>query len=249
MREGTSCSWYLDPVVALQKQQKFAELVARWSPALPVSVSLKTDLFEEANGEDHLLPGCLPGSRIRIGVDLDEGTVRKAFQRFPGAFGALVTDVRSLPFRKESLDLIVSTSTLDHFDDPGEIQLALREMAGCLSPGGRLIVALDNPWNPLYYPLRLVSRMPGFPFKLGKTLSSPQLRDALRTCRLSLVDEQSIIHNPRLLSTVLFLALRWILGASADRPVGALLRLFDMLSHLPSRKMTGCFIVICAERR
>jgi hypothetical protein len=46
---------------------------------------LKTDLFEEANGEDRILQAIFPDALFKMGIDLDESTARKA-RRIGGAF-------------------------------------------------------------------------------------------------------------------------------------------------------------------
>jgi SAM-dependent methyltransferase len=44
---------------------------------------------------------------------------------------------------------VVSNSTLDHFDDLGEVAVALAELRRVLRPGGTLVVSLDNLANPI----------------------------------------------------------------------------------------------------
>ena len=48
----TSPNWYLHPLVAEQKRHVHLELARRWTDGLAVSAALKTDLFEEAFGDD-----------------------------------------------------------------------------------------------------------------------------------------------------------------------------------------------------
>ncbi|HWP62000.1 MAG TPA: class I SAM-dependent methyltransferase [Candidatus Binatia bacterium] len=50
-----------------------------------------------------------------------------------------------LPLAEGSVDLAVSTFTLEHFADPGA---ALRTIARCLAPGGRLVVVTVNRRHP-----------------------------------------------------------------------------------------------------
>ena len=57
-----------------------------------------------------------------------------------------------------------------------------------------------------------------------------------------------LIHNPRGLSTVLFLGLRRLLGSHADLPIRGLLSLFAAIGKLPSRRFTGCFLAVCARK-
>ncbi|PSK98897.1 methyltransferase family protein [Murinocardiopsis flavida] len=78
---------------------------------------------------------------LRItGVDLSADMVAAA-QRNLGPFGARaaarVGDVTDLPFPDDSFDLIVSSFSLHHWDDPDG---AVPELARVLKPGGRLAV-------------------------------------------------------------------------------------------------------------
>ena len=56
------------------------------------------------------------------------------------------------------------------------------------------------------------------------------------------------IPNPRGISTVLFLALRKVLGRFASLPIRALLGVFGLLGKLPSRSVTGCFLAVGAVK-
>jgi hypothetical protein len=57
-----------------------------------------------------------------------------------------------------------------------------------------------------------------------------------------------LLHNPRGVSTVLFLALRRLLGRRADGAVRALLAAFDLLGRLPTRAATASFQAVAARR-
>jgi hypothetical protein len=57
-----------------------------------------------------------------------------------------------------------------------------------------------------------------------------------------------LIHNPRLISTLLFLVLRRLLGRHADLPIGALLRLFHAFRGWPASEVTACFVAACASK-
>ncbi len=246
---SSSRSWYLDPLVASQKKGEFQRLIAAWSEGSSPRAVLKTDLFEEANGNDQLLFDSFREVPVVVGIDIDEAAVRAARRRSAGSgFLSVVGDLRDLPFQDDCLDYIVSTSTLDHFEDSRDIEQSLRELARILSGGGRMLVAMDNPWNPLYHVLRLASQAPVFPFRLGKTLSGTQLENCLSQCDLVVLGRETVIHNPRLISTLLFLLLRRLLGRFSDRPIRGLLWVFGLMGHLPSRHLTGCFVAVCAEK-
>jgi len=247
--QGRRPSWYLDPLVATQKREENLALLRRWLSGSVPQRLLKTDLFEEAYGQDGLLAEFSGAATIVCGMDVALSTVSAASRKNGCANARFLTaDVRSLPFCDESIDLIFSNSTLDHFESAGEFQQAVRELARVLRPNGRLIITLDNPWNPLYYMLRWAGRLGIGPFFLGYTTSQSGLARALADAGLEVLDTGLSIHNPRVVSTLLFLATRRLLGSHADGAVRLLLKLFSGLGRLPTRKLTACFITACGVK-
>lgn len=242
-----SQSWYLDPLVAQQKGAIFLGWILRSIATRPAADVLKTDVFEEANGQDRILDTMFPAARHKIGIDIEESTVRKA-KLVGGDFHCLCTDVRALPFAGASFDVVVSTSTLDHFEIPTDLPRALRELARIVRPGGTLLVILDNPYNPLYHPLKWITRRGLSPFRLGHTISLRRLSSELRSAGLVVENEDYLIHNPRLVSTAVYLVLRWVLGGRADAVIRFLLASFEMLNRLPTRCFTGCFSAVSARK-
>ena len=246
-RGAASDSWYLDPVVARQKADTFLALVERWRDPEATGPTLKTDLFEEANGEDALVPRLEPRRRL-VGLDIDPRTARRARRRFTaGELAVLVTDLRRLAFRDAALDLVVSPSTLDHFATERELELALAEIHRVLRPGGTAVVILDNPWNPLYHVVRFAAPLLA-PFTLGRTLGRRGLCAALERVGFDVLGHDYAIHNPRGVLTLVNLVLRRVLGRFADPPIRTLLRLFALFDHLPTRVFTACFVAVGARR-
>ena len=242
-------SWYLDRLAAEQKRRVHQELIRRWTRDLEVSRALKTDTFEEACGEDQILFDLFPGAACAIGMDLAWQTAHNALARCDNPrVHFLVSDVRDLGVRSESLDVVVSTSTLDHLKSREELTAALREFTRVLRPGGLAIVTMDNPHNPLYAPLRWASRRGWAPFVLGYTVPLSGLVRRLEEAGLEVIATDTLIHNVRLISTLLFLALRRLLGRRADAPIRWLLKAFAAAGRLPTRRFTACFVAACARK-
>jgi SAM-dependent methyltransferase len=235
--------------VAQQKRRLFRGLVRAWTGDFVPATVLKTDLFEEAFGGDHLLFDLLPAGYTPLGMDLSLLTARRAKQNFPAArAGFLTADVRRLPLKPGTVDLILSTSTLDHFDTREEFQSSVEELARVLRPGGLLIISVDNPLNPLYHPLRWLSRWRRAPFTLGYTTSGGGLARSLEVSGLEVAFTGCLIHNPRIVSTLLFLGVRRLAGSRADAVIGFLLGGFALLDRLPTRRFTACFVAACARK-
>jgi len=235
-------SWYLDPLAAEQKRHIFLSWIQNCPGVSSPGRVLKTDLFEEANNRDQILWDLYPDAGLRLGIELEPGTAARAAARCPDSVArCLAADVRALPLPDESVDVIVSTSTLDHFAREADLRASIEELARVLRPGGRLFLILDNPRNPLHPLLCWFSRRGWFPFFIGRTLSASATSSQLASVGLETHSVEWLIHNPRLISTVLFLVLRRLLGRYADAPIRMLLALFALMGKTPLRSWTACF--------
>jgi len=236
-----AASWYLHPAVALQKRQVHLDLIARWTTGLAPKSVLKTDLFEEAFGDDAYFAVAFPPGTLLVGMDRSQATTRKARGRFPDRLLTAVADVRQLGFKSGSIDLILSNSTLDHFDTEAEFIASLAELTRLLRPGGRMILTLDNPGNPMYPLLRWLTRRRWAPFPLGYTPHPYTLAAQLRASGLTAGEPAWLIHNPRVISTLLFQLLERTLGRRGDGIARGLLTLFDAFGRTPLRRWSACF--------
>jgi SAM-dependent methyltransferase len=240
-------SWYLDPLVARQKRDQHLALLRTWCDGRR-GVMLKTDLFEEAHGADELL-SAFPASATIVGMDLVPETATRAQARLTASVRCFASDVRHLALAAGSVSVVFSNSTLDHFEVASDLETSIRELVRVLHPGGVIIVTLDNPRNPMYRLLKWVTRRREWaPITLGHTVSRWQLADLMRGAGLEIVGSRVLIHNPRLVSTAIFIALRRALGGRADGPIRFLLAAFERLGRLPTRERTACFVAVCGRK-
>jgi ubiquinone/menaquinone biosynthesis C-methylase UbiE len=100
-----------------------------------------------AGGKEVLEVGCGTGLIMRgldgrakrlVGVDISPGMLAEARRR---GFDVFEGQAEKLPFADESFDLAYSFKVLAHVPD---IELALREMARVLRPGGHLVAEFYN---------------------------------------------------------------------------------------------------------
>jgi SAM-dependent methyltransferase len=237
-----------------------ADVHARWlrerlgtpTPNLRV---LKTDAFDEACGF-RSLTATLDGQH---GVLMDISPRILAHAKALGGRGigtvmSCASDIRRLGFRAHAFDLIVSPSTLDHFEDVAEIRRSLQELHRVLRPGGRLLVTLDNPDNPVVRVRGWVHRLSGpvgglIPFRMGQSLSRARLVAALEGEGFRVTHSGYFLHAPRFLA--LWLG-EWVARRGWRRTAERLQALYraveDGLAALPTRRWSGHFVVADCRR-
>jgi SAM-dependent methyltransferase len=118
----------------------------------------------------------------------------------------VVFDVRSLPFATGTFDGVLSTSTLDHFTDPGELDRSLAELRRVLRDGGVLVLTLDNARNPLIrlrnaLPRSVAARTGLVPFAVGHTLDEAGGRAALARAGFRVEGSTHLLHAPHVVGT------------------------------------------------
>ena len=234
-------------------------MLERWLPPQADQV-LKTDLWDEAVGEG-LYPALATRARRVVGVDISTAVISAATARYP-SLEASRADVRNLQFDDGSFDVVVSNSTLDHFESVDAIQTALVELRRVMSKGGTLIVTLDNAANPI---LALRGALPRAAFAavwthfgelaariapnaLGATCGIRTLERLVMAAGLRVCERGAIMHCPRALAVVVADQLARRASASTqERFLRSLLR-FEALAVLPTRFFTGHFVAVRAVR-
>jgi len=164
------------------------------------------------------------------------------------------TDARALGFRPGSFDLVLSTSTLDHFNDERDIGAAFAAIREVLRPGGRFVITLDNPANPVLRVRQAIYSLRGpmsglIPFPIGRTMSSRRLVATLEREGFRVYESGYAVHAPRLLG--LWLG-EWAARRGRLRFATSLRRVFGtaerLLGRLPTRRWTGHFVIADCRR-
>lgn len=217
----------------------------------PFSTVLKTDLFDEVAGAGIVSRLAASGLQVTA-VDLSPVIVAAALSHHPGLH-AFVADVRTMPFETAQFDYVFSGSTLDHFGSRDDIQIALHEIRRVMRPGGRLILTMDNPANPLIYlrnsPLLSVLRGLGIvPYQVGATLAPRALAKAVRAAGFELLAITAVMHCPRVIAVALAGLVELLPSACSEILMDCLMAC-ERLEPLPSRWITGHYIAVHAIAR
>jgi len=213
---------------------------------------LKTDLFDEAVS-DGLSP-LLNSLAERV---FYTDSALEVHEMARGRYARLQTigaDVRDLPFANSIFDAIISNSTLDHFESPGDLSGSLQELFRVLRPGGQMILTLDNRSNPMillrnWLPFSLLKRLKIVPYYVGVTLGPHRLQSLLKETGFDVIEVDAIMHCPRVLAVRVA---RWVERHASLRTQKSFLRLlmaFEGLSRLPTRFLTGYFVAVKVRRR
>jgi SAM-dependent methyltransferase len=226
-------------------------LIGRWLPGNSAQFLLKTDLFDEALGQG-LYPLLALRARRVVGVDLARPILKTATSRYPEML-ATGADVRQLPFADGIFDVIVSNSTLDHFDSLDDMTASLRELQRVLRPGGVLLLTIDNRANPMIWlrnalPFRLLDRLRLVPYHLGSTCGPRRLRRILVRLGVEVLEMKALLHCPRIFAVNLARILEKRTNCAIQQRFLRQLMYFERLSDWPTRFLTGYYIAVLARR-
>lgn len=245
-------------ILAEHKRKTYLGLLARWAEVSNSRLILETDLFAEAFGAEQFLFDVAEANGKVVGVDISSEVIARAKAQAEhhgvDATKYLCGDVRHLPFRNDSFDLIISISTLDHFRREMDIEITIRELARVLRVGGTLILTLDNKSNLTYPPyifIRLWMRLGLAPYFIGRTLSLRKLRDVLEESGFDVEESTAIFHypHPDWLVRLLEYSLRRLSRGRLDSVISRCLEGLDRLEGKRSQYLTGRYIAVKAVKR
>ena len=216
-----------------------------------VGRALKTDLFDEVVG-----PGLYPllegVAEYVVGIDMSAQAAKRA-QDSCRTLASAAADVRRLPFKSEAFDLIVSNSTLDHFEHFREVEDSLRELRRVLKPGAQLILTLDNFANPTValrnvLPAAFRRRSRIVPYFVGATCGPARLRKVLASTGFEVHALEAILHVPRFLAIHAAYFFGHYASGKLHHRILRGMNGFEVMSRWPTKFLTAYYIGASAVR-
>lgn len=225
------------------------DLIANWLPERSVCL-LKTDLFDEVVSAG-LFPKLEELTDAVYGIDIAAEAVTAVSNKYPNLI-AKQADVRSLPFEDNKFDAVVSTSTLDHFDNEQSIHQSLMEIRRVMAFGGRLLITLDNPQNPKLalraaLPEHLLIKAGLMRYPCGVTLSPDAFSAALQQARFEVLERKAFLHCPRVTGVKLAALVQRLNSERLEKGLTKLFRTFEHLEQLPTRWKSAHFTALLAR--
>jgi SAM-dependent methyltransferase len=213
--------------------------------------ALKTDAFDELAGEGGLARALADRADRMVQIDISQRALHHARGKAPQS-QPTAADVRELPFADGSFDLVFSNSTLDHLDSLEQVAESLAELCRVLSPGGVLLITMDNLRNPVIalrngLPERLLTRHGVVPYQLGPTCGPGKLRRMLREAGFDSVSLRALMHCPRLPAIRLAAAKERRGNVSGESFIRGAMG-WERLADWPTRYWTGYFVAASAIR-
>lgn len=193
--------YYLCKALSDYKEQKYIELIARLKNQ-GKGKCLITDLYEGYFGITGTFEYLSKRFDRLIGMDISKEVLLKTRQEMsPGGISFCVADVRDLPFPDNTIDVVVSRSTLDHFP---EIDKAVSEIYRVLKTDGIFLLSLNNRHNLFFaFNLRFLSLINFLTFHTEDCYSLKKTRKLVKGHHFTIAAETTLMHVPFLFPTIL----------------------------------------------
>ncbi|MFC2061712.1 class I SAM-dependent methyltransferase [Elusimicrobiota bacterium] len=211
---------YIDKILGIYKREEHIKLINKWMGKLSNIKILKTDLHEEALGSDHILFHLAGQDNAVFAIDISQKIVDKAKERAEqygiDAHNYIAADVRHLPFEESLFDLVISTSTLDHFPEK-DLKTSLSGLKRVLKPDGILILTVNNKQNYNFFIMLKLGRLLRIiPYPV-KFYSREEISDIAEGTGFIVEETASIVHIPCPLNKMLILGKKLISSKIIDK--------------------------------
>jgi 2-polyprenyl-3-methyl-5-hydroxy-6-metoxy-1,4-benzoquinol methylase len=164
-------NWHQTQQIVAYKHSKvkntFNNVASSWSEHLIIDPNeIPFNLFKETTNKVILEAGCGEGNLCRYlqslgntvyGIDISDNLVSAA-KNYNDSISYEVGDVRSLPYKDDTFDLVYSGGVIEHFDGT---ELAIKEMVRVTKPGGELLIGVPNKYSfqyPIVYILQKLNK-------------------------------------------------------------------------------------------
>lgn len=182
---------HLESNFAAYKSDEYLRIISKWCGSLAGKKVLKTDLFEECYEVDRFSDKL--GCGNVYGIDVSKGMATNA-KRKNRALMLVAADIRRIPFKDRTFDIIISNSTLDHLKLK-DVRPAVKELRRVLKDDGTLVLTIDNKYNPVYSAgLWAGNRLKFFYFPQERCYTSGEIRGIVGSEKMEIVDEEAIFN-------------------------------------------------------
>ncbi|MBI4846359.1 MAG: class I SAM-dependent methyltransferase [Candidatus Omnitrophica bacterium] len=227
-------------------------LCNRWDIDCSDKCVLKTDLWDETDNESALFDSFAKGRSLSIGTDISFITTKRACDKTDNKQESscfIVSDVRNLPLADESIDIIFSHSTHDHFENRSDLFAALKELNRVLKKDGELIITLNNARNINFLASLYLERMLGIINYPIQFYSLKGLMPNLRQIGFRVIGHGYVFHVMSPLKTI-SLSLEKIAGkALTDKIVLFYLKLAELIKNVRVlNPYTGCYLALHCKK-
>ncbi|MBS3052270.1 MAG: methyltransferase domain-containing protein [Candidatus Aenigmarchaeota archaeon] len=226
--------------IAEYKRDEHLRLVNKWFGDLNEMTLLKTDSYEEAIGKDHFLDILGKRAKITIGMDISKKIILKTKRRHGDAFFRVICSVKRLPFKRGSIDMIMSNSTLDHVSVNGVIK-STEEFYYVLKNPGNLILTLDSKENLLYFLLCYIGKkMNIFPFS-ERCYTRKEMHKILTKYGFRINDDDAIVFIPPPLERFILL-FKMLNNKVVNKLIYQIIFYFSKMKNKPFKYFLGRFV-------
>ncbi len=186
-------------------REREIELIRRAAGPVRGKRVLKLDLWNEAVNTQILHWMSAAGAACN-GLDISHVTASRAKARTNG-FTVVQADMRHVPFRHGSFDLVYTIGTLEHIEEYRE---ALRETLRVLKPNGVIIAGVPYKWDPFLRPV-LVSFLDAigqYPYSPERSFGQREFARILESVGYRVEERTGLLAFPGVIRLVELLLLR-----------------------------------------